>query len=151
MRYICPVWGFFFCCMGGMAQPKAQPTEPRKGAQMNGKQAAAFAVVRVVICAATFSGLVYILILNSRTGAAVVVTRSRVRGVFPFGVYTPTGGIHSQPPVGGSAVSTPKSEKETKRTISNLISVDNHLSQCYTIIKSRQGGTLWLQIISNSM
>lgn len=91
MRYICPVWGFFFCCMGGMAQPKAQPTEPRKGAQMNGKQAAAFAVVRVVICAATFSGLVYILILNSRTGAAVVVTRSRVRGFSRSGCIPPRG------------------------------------------------------------
>lgn len=73
-----------------MAQLKAQPTEPHKGAQMNGKRAV-FAVVRVAICAATFSGLVYILILNSRTGAAVVVTRSRVRRFFRSGCIPPRG------------------------------------------------------------
>lgn len=86
-----PCGAFSFAVWGGMTQPKAQPTEPRKGAQMNGKQAA-FAVVRVVICAATFSGLVYILILNSRTGAAVVVTRS--------GCIPPRGG-NTQPAARG--------------------------------------------------
>ena len=71
---------------------------------MNGKRAAAFAVVRVVIYAATFLGLVYILILNRRKAGGVACPVGVPVGVCVAWGHIPPPGGDIQPPAGGEGV-----------------------------------------------